>query len=762
MSKIRKASAISCAVLIGVSGGALAADYAGSVKETNIGSKVDPEWTLAGVGSFAGENQDDLLWRHQNGSLHVWIMANGNIAGKADIVGVLAQVWSIRAVGDVDDDGDDDIIWQDTIGQIHIWKMQAGQRVEGYNLSGPVPLDEWTLAAAGDVDADGDDDIIWHHKGGSAHVWRMEAGQRVDGYDVAGASQDDWLLAAAGDVDGDGDDDIIWRYKRDGRVHIWPMQGGQRVDGYDASAATSLEWHIKGSGDLDGDNIDDIVWQHNDGQVMYQKMGPKRKTLKLVDLFCAETTDAGEDEVYLNITVDGVTTRFPAGDGYVSINEDSDIERWNIGGEYTGKTITVEVREDDDTGDDDLLGTVTVSGATANGTSKAKLTDGDYTLTYGVEDAAANQSFTMAFASDPQFYYCDHKACARHSSEYDVRNLVNDKVTAETLSDAEDIKANQKTNELHSQSIEALAGASANFKGVIVNGDLTNTMEDDQLDDFRKYYQNKFTVYPGLGNHDYANYTPYGDSSIWCGGPGIAIAKHYCLQEMMDYLAERVRALPSVVELDLKDTDDDGDDSWYHTGSWSYYWDIGDYRFIQLNNHPAYKMNFSVYRSDKVGSYDYTITQSLDWLNGVLAKSIGKKVILNMHGINTGDSFFDQRTDNKYDAEYDRFKGMLGANPNVIAIFAGHIHHWIGTKEVVDHDNDSDRASALAQMSQNAWAKIDRAGGATGSVPIFFSGSAMFNLYLKVDFEPNLMKVQVIDSAAGTAVPVGTPQLVRH
>ena len=736
------------------------AERAQLVSSANIFTPVGPGWTVRAIGDVDGDGTDDIIWQTTGGQVAYWKMGGGQRISGHDIGTPVEAWWHLRAAGDVNGDGTDDIIWKSDGGQVLVWIMANGQRASFHDVWQPQDA-AWSVVSAGDVNGDGTADIIWRHSNGQAHFWTMSAGQRTGGYHIDGPTPvgAEWHLRGAGDVDGDRTDDIVWRHDS-GQAHIWTMVGGQRTDGYNVHVPTGPEWDLKGAGDMDGDGVDDLVWQHSNGQVHYWRLGAgTRRRVRITEVFCEETTDSGEDEVYLTVDMDGVGKRLPA-DGYQSMNEDSSISLWYANAEYSGSTVTVNLMEDDDgSNDDDLIGTLTISSATPSGPGSQTLTgaDGKYTVKYVVEDDVPTTTFTMAVMSDPQFYYCEHKACARHSSDYR-----GGKVDKDTLSDSENEKANIKTNEWHSKSLKALAGSAGNFRGVIVNGDLTNVMQDDQLDNFRKYYEHEFTVYPGLGNHDYANYTPYKNDSISCSGVGIAVAKHYCLKEMVDYLSERVRSLGTVKAFDYTAT------KWNRSGSYAYYWDIGTYRFIQLNFLPAYAMNFDVYMSDRVGTENYQITSAMTWLQNVLnqADSKNKSVILNMHALNTQDGFFtvedDPTTtrdgatiDNRYKAQYAQFQAMLGANLNVRAIFAGHIHHWIGDVEVTDHSNAGERATALASPARNHYAAIAATGSASRNVPIYFGGSAMYNMYLRVDFAPNGMTIRKIDSENGGVIAFG-------
>ncbi|HIG73273.1 MAG TPA: hypothetical protein EYQ24_01440 [Bacteroidetes bacterium] len=103
--------------------------------------------------------------------------------------------------------------------------------------------------------------------------------------------------------------------------------------------------------------------------------------VRVTSVKCVETTEWGEDEVYL--TVDG--TRYPAGnESYHDIN---DGESWSVGASATSTSaVTLTLLEYDTTDDRDLIGTITVPIQKIHGTYTDTLRgdDGVYEITYQV------------------------------------------------------------------------------------------------------------------------------------------------------------------------------------------------------------------------------------------------------------------------------------------------------------------------------------------------------------------------------------------
>ena len=311
------------------------------------------------------------------------------------------------------------------------------------------------------------------------------------------------------------------------------------------------------------------------------------------------------------------------------------------------------------------------------------------------------KSFQLIFASDPQYAFCESAVCQ---------------------SNAKDSKT---ANDWHSQAINKLMAANFDIKGVVVNGDLTNVMRQEQIDVFENFYARKFVVFPGLGNHDYENYTPAKNDNVWGVCDGNATSANGAVCNLFQYFAKTVRANKYIQSFDWSDSD-----KWSRSGSFAYYWDIGNYRFIQLNNFPVFSYKFSNYASNKVGNENFDIQSALPWLRKILSQSKNKQVILNMHSINSSDSFGDA----KWSAGRQEFTKILSENPNIKVIFAGHLHNLVGNYK-------SSKIDVVEKMTEG-WDSF-------GGVPVRFSGSAEYNLFLLVKFDGTKITQTVYKSSKG-------------
>ncbi len=236
-------------------------------------------------------------------------------------------------------------------------------------------------------------------------------------------------------------------------------------------------------------------------------------------------------------------------------------------------------------------------------------------------------------------------------------------------------------------------------QGLVLNGDLTAYWHDTQADLFEAYYNNKeslrWPLYPGLGNHDYSNNnseTGGKDQGCWWtrdADKDFALGAFGCANNSTNWMraaiaCNKVPALPvnRVQSFDL--------------GSLGYSWNIGKWHFVQLHNHPTFKV-------DKIG-----LKSSIAWLKTDLAAATkaGRNIVLDMH---------DWWTDASDAGFADALKGA-----RVVAAFAGHTHE--------------------------RWGRVSTA---TQGFPVYLDGASEYQTFLVAAFSDDHLTVTAVSSKGG-------------
>jgi hypothetical protein len=219
------------------------------------------DWTVVGLGDTNGDGKADVLWHHASGAVTVWLLDGTHVVGSGT-PGTAGVGWTVAGVGDVDGDGKADILWRHTSGTVAVWLLNGTHVVGSRVLGGPGA--GWTIAGVGDVDGDGKADILWRHASGTVAVWLLN-GTHVVGSGVLGGAGTDWTIVGAGDVNGDGKTDILWRHTS-GTVAVWLLDG-THVVGSGVAGAAGTDWTVAGMGDFNGDGKADVLWRHTSGTV---------------------------------------------------------------------------------------------------------------------------------------------------------------------------------------------------------------------------------------------------------------------------------------------------------------------------------------------------------------------------------------------------------------------------------------------------------------------------------------------------------------
>jgi hypothetical protein len=215
---------------------------------TSQGVAVAPgaSWSVAGIGDFNGNGNDDILWQQSGtGALVEWLMNGSQISSSVTPTyqGIAASPdtsWSIAGIGDFNGNGNDDILWQQSgTGALAEWLMNGGTISSSvtptYQGSAVSPDTSWSVAGIGDFTGNGDADILWRQSGTESLVeWQMNGGTILSnsaityqGSTVAPPSS--WNIIEIGDFTGAGTSDILWQQSGTGALIEWQMNGSQIV-----------------------------------------------------------------------------------------------------------------------------------------------------------------------------------------------------------------------------------------------------------------------------------------------------------------------------------------------------------------------------------------------------------------------------------------------------------------------------------------------------------------------------------------------------
>jgi len=164
-----------------------------AIGDTSLGA-AGPGWSLAGTADFNGDAYADMLWRHANGDVAMWLSdGTGWFAGTTLTRVDLA--WSIAGTGDFNGDGRSDIAWTRTTGEVAIWLMD-GTNVVGSGTLSYNPGPSWHVAGVGDYNGDGKSDLLWRQDtAGSSDIsiWLMD-GLNGIGSGMIDTMSNDWRI----------------------------------------------------------------------------------------------------------------------------------------------------------------------------------------------------------------------------------------------------------------------------------------------------------------------------------------------------------------------------------------------------------------------------------------------------------------------------------------------------------------------------------------------------------------------------------------
>jgi len=89
---------------------------------------------IADTGDFDGDNDSDILWRHDEGAVTIWEIEDTALVVNHNQPAV-HTTWEVEGTHDFDSDGDDDILWRHDEGQVVTWEMQDLDFVVNHNFA---------------------------------------------------------------------------------------------------------------------------------------------------------------------------------------------------------------------------------------------------------------------------------------------------------------------------------------------------------------------------------------------------------------------------------------------------------------------------------------------------------------------------------------------------------------------------------------------------------------------------------------------------
>ena len=135
-------------------------------------------WHVAGIGDFDGDSHDDVLLRHDNGTVTEWLgQTNGSFfSNHAAATYTLPAGWNVAGTGDFSGDGKDDVLLRHNNGTVTEWLGGTGGRLT-WNAAATYALPlNWSVAGIGDFNGGGRDDVLLRDNFGAVTDWLGQAG----------------------------------------------------------------------------------------------------------------------------------------------------------------------------------------------------------------------------------------------------------------------------------------------------------------------------------------------------------------------------------------------------------------------------------------------------------------------------------------------------------------------------------------------------------------------------------------------------------
>jgi len=204
--------------------------------EGTVNLPLDSNWQVSGTGDIDGDGKADVLLRHTGTYNWYYYPLDGKeiLAGKGEVPISMDPQWTIAGIGDFNGDDKADVLLRHA--RFHLWDY--------YPLDGKVVLadkgrvslmrdPEWKMAGIGDFNGDSNDDVLLRNT--TTHQWYyypMNGRQILANQGLAALPESpDWNVATIGDNNGDGRADVLTRHTHTHQWHYYPMNGREVLNG---------------------------------------------------------------------------------------------------------------------------------------------------------------------------------------------------------------------------------------------------------------------------------------------------------------------------------------------------------------------------------------------------------------------------------------------------------------------------------------------------------------------------------------------------
>ena len=149
-----------------------------------------PDWQVAGTGDFNGDGRSDVLLRHNNGWMTEWLgQTNGSFSDNGAVASNWTHPnWQVAGIGDFNGDNRDDLLLRHSDGTIVEWLGQANGSFVANGAATSWLHPAWDAASSGDFNGDGRDDLLLRHSDGTIVEWLGQA----NGSFVANGAATSW------------------------------------------------------------------------------------------------------------------------------------------------------------------------------------------------------------------------------------------------------------------------------------------------------------------------------------------------------------------------------------------------------------------------------------------------------------------------------------------------------------------------------------------------------------------------------------------